>query len=147
VGRGFYAPALFLFVTPHVHRPSELRRIPLLETVWKVGTSTLRGSHECSERGQEALIRHLGCHQIHTLQSLLAIFQTVSRRGILGSSYPRSCIAPVLTGQNLRARPPFLDWPALHFVALDKHAAWCISPGPGLWAARVGRVLLVLARG
>jgi hypothetical protein len=36
------------------------------------------GLHECSRRGQEALFRRPGCHRIHTLQSLLAIFQTVS---------------------------------------------------------------------
>src|SRR3712207_4633271 len=51
-----------------------------LETVWKLKTSSLLGSHECSKRDPEALIRRLGGHQIHTLLSLLAIFQTVTPR-------------------------------------------------------------------
>ena len=56
----------------------ELPSISLPETVWKVGISSLVDSRECSKRGQEALIHRLGCHQIHTLQGTLAIFQTVS---------------------------------------------------------------------
>ena len=48
------------------------------ETVWKLRISTLLGSHECSRRGQEELIRCLEWHQIHRLLSLLAVLQTVS---------------------------------------------------------------------
>ena len=59
---------------------------PRRETVWKLKISSLLGSHECSKRGPQALIRRLGGHQIHTLLSLrleIAIFQTVSLERVL----------------------------------------------------------------
>src|SRR3712207_5561045 len=39
---------------------------------------SLLDSRECSKWGQEALICHLRWHQLHTLQSLLEIFQRLS---------------------------------------------------------------------
>ena len=81
---------LFLRGTPMQEFANELRRIHLLETVWKLKISSLLGSHECSKRGPEALICRLGGHQIHTLLSLLAIFQTVSLEGSTLAIWPRN---------------------------------------------------------
>src|SRR5215213_968094 len=52
----------------------------------------------------------------------LCLFTQRRRRVVLGSSYPISCIAPPLTGQNFALSPSQLDRPALHVVALDRYA-------------------------
>jgi hypothetical protein len=50
------------------------------------------------------------------------LFTQVPGRSVLGSPYPESCIAPVLSGQDRRFRPPLLDRGSLHLVVLDGYA-------------------------
>src|SRR5918997_4630088 len=88
-----------------------LPRIPLLETVWKIRISSILDSHECSKWGPRDANSPPWVSQIHTLQSLLAIFQTVSRRGILrtspvfGSAKFGSCSGLCSTAELKSARP------------------------------------------
>src|SRR5215208_1776527 len=56
------------------------------------------------------------------------LFTGVRGRGVLGSSYPASCIAPVLTGQDRRSRPRCWNVPAQDVVVLDRYAdSWFIA--------------------
>jgi hypothetical protein len=57
----------------------------------------------------------------------LALFTRVLRRRILGSPYPESWIAPLLTGQDRLTRPPLLDRGYPHIVVVDRYAPGLIA--------------------
>src|ERR671911_2538639 len=50
------------------------------------------------------------------------LFTQPRRRGLLGSPYPESCIAPLLTGQDRLTRPPLLDRDYPHIVVVGRYA-------------------------
>jgi hypothetical protein len=52
----------------------------------------------------------------------ISLCKTPSRRVFLGNSYPRSCIVPVLTGQNYLIAPTLSDPDSLHVVVMDGYA-------------------------
>jgi hypothetical protein len=62
-----------------------------LETVWKIEMGPEMEIRE-APRGHKGVSTGLFCHQTRTVENPSSIFQTVSGRGVLGSSHPRSCI-------------------------------------------------------